>query len=320
MDTRTPRGPKPVCKYFTVNSCRQGSNCKFSHSISRVSTLSKAAECLNAFLVLDGLTYTACSGLRGWRPEWIKPDIQLKFHEEFLVESKEKITAVTFYNGNLLAGLANGVIRIYNKSTGAVIDVPAHNKEIYVFSAMGDILISCGWDGVVIFWDQQMQILKKFETGNPVKSGNLLGSNFWAAGVLGVSVVGMNGIIGSLPLKSPVMGLSIVSNTHAVVACLDGSLHVYDSNGLLTFETTLNSICNDSKTVTCSEITGNGKYLCLGQKNGIVKIIELPSFKCLASVEAFERHDVRCIKDVGINNLFLIGASNGSFSLWKIHP
>ena len=155
----------------------------------------------------------------------------------------------------------------------------------------------------------------------------LIGGILWLGGVLGLCAIDLATLSVGLVVNtsSPVMGLRVVSTNHLLSACLDGQLKVIDAfTAAESFNSNISALDSGNErlgNVISMDVvlSASGKMSAvLGQREGLVKVLDLPEMSFRASLSALAKTaDVRCIVNAGADGLFLVGGSDGTLALWK---
>jgi len=320
-----------ICRNFALNKC-QIADCRLTHSLTRQSEISGAHGnfCVNDICLVSDLVYTAGAddAIRGWRPT--KTDERFELQPELVVECPAKVTSLCFspdQGGLLVCGLAGGLIRVFNKTSGAVKDLAGHSGDVFGLIVHMGVIISAGWDATVRFWSgEDFGTCVVTPVAGNIKCIQLLGTTLWVGGVHGLTAISLAPlqVASEIRLQSPVMGLKAVGPSHLLCACLDGCLKVIDaSTGLETFSKNLAQIepsCQHPNIISLEVVVSEGgkMHAILGQRAGWAKFIELPEMKFSASFAVLgPGADLRTIVNAG-GGLFLVGGSTGSLGLWKL--
>ena len=333
LSHRPTKTTRELCRSFTnTGACNHGAACAFLHALQKQAEIPKAHgnACINDVCIVADLVYTAGAddSIRGWRPTPTANGFSLS--PEIVVDCPGKVTSLCFCaeGGGLLAcGIAGGLIRIFNKATGAVIDLTGHTGDVFGLLIHSGVLVSAGWDATVRFWSGEgfANCAVVALPGN-IKCIQLIGGMLWVGGVHGVSAISLATLQIATEFKfpSPVMGLKAVGPNHLLCASLDGSLRVIDTlTGQETFSSSLASIEGDAThpNIISMEviISASGKmHAILGQRAGWAKMIDLPEMTFHGRFTPLAKSaDVRTIVNAGAGGLFLIGGSDGTLTLWK---
>merc|ERR1712232_330938 len=203
-----------------------------------------------------------------------------------------------------------------------------HTKRVSCLLFHMNVLLSGGHDQEVRMWQQDAQTRAwncthtiKDSTVGAVHKLVILPSSpttLFIGGSSGVAMCNLQSLqIGKI--MPPVRHVAdiLVYEGHLIVAYSDGSLRIFDSEGLVKKELSPNT--------TAGQILSlgglpSGPRVVITHHRGQVSTITLPDFEFKIHFQAFDGGRIECNHCVTDQGLFLLGHSSGAMQLWQRAP
>ncbi|CAE7192866.1 ZFWD3 [Symbiodinium natans] len=256
--------------------------------------------------------------VKRWKPK-LSPPSKYDLEPELEVKLKDSATALLFSGGWLFVGLWDGQVQAFAQS-GEELLLTGHRKRVTTLVVHQGVLMSGSYDGEVRLWQmdpatKQFKCTHTLEESLPgsISKIHVLGNYLFVGGQYGLALLDLTSLkVAKLLPPTKAVADMLEFQGHVIVAYSEGQLRIFDAEGTLKSETSLDA----GPILKLAGLESGPRVVC-GHARGQVSLITLPSFEFKAEFQALQGQKVDSLLCAGHDGIFLIGSQDGGLQLWQ---